>query len=259
MSSRSHLLRLGLFAFAMVVPGLLLAEERSGPRLKVGEYNPDHETVEMFDAIADGTIAVEFIALDDTAANVLIKNKSKKPVNVQLPDSFAGVPVAAQFGGGGAGGFGGGGGGQGLGGGFGGGGGGGGGLGQFNVAPEKVGKVQVNCLCLDHGKPDPNPRMKYEIKPIDSYVDNQETIELVKMFATGKVARSAAQAAVWHANNDVSWQELAAKRSGEKRLIGPEAPYFAPSELRLAVQLFELAKNKAAQSEVDAALEAEFQ
>ena len=134
------------------------------------------EVVELFAGMKSGEIEVKVIPKDSTEATVTIKNKSGKPLTIKMPPALAGVPVQAQFGGGGmmggGGGMMGGGGGmmggggmggQGMGGGMMGGGGGmmggGGGMmgggGMFNVAPEKVAKVKLVTVCLDHGKKDP--------------------------------------------------------------------------------------------------------
>jgi len=223
MISRRWFLRFGLWAVVLTVPGLLVAANRSAERQKAKKATPEREEVEMFQAMKDGVIDVRFIAKDMTAARVIITNKTKKPLSVELPAAFAGVPVLANnhLGGGGGGG------GRGGGGGF------------FNIAPEKVRNIKVACLCLDHGKPDPNPRMKYEIKPIDTYVDRVAVIELVKAFGNGELHHGAAQAAVWHLNNDVSWEELAAKRTGSQPLIGEKAPYFSDQELYDGVAIAE--------------------
>ncbi len=55
---------------------------------------------QMFAAMEAGQIDVKFIPLGPEKANLLIKNLTEKPLNVQLPAAFAGVPVLAQFGGG---------------------------------------------------------------------------------------------------------------------------------------------------------------
>ncbi len=117
--------------------------------------------VEFFQAVADNLVDVKFIAKSDHDARILIKNNTQQPINLKLPEAFAGVPALAQFGGGGGGGnrggggggFGGGGGGQqqsvgGGGGGLGGGGGGlgGGGGGQFSVPPEETAKIDVEVV-----------------------------------------------------------------------------------------------------------------
>ena len=49
-------------------------------------------------------VDVKFIAKSDHAARMIITNKTKQPLNLQMPEAFAGVPVLAQFGGGGGGG-----------------------------------------------------------------------------------------------------------------------------------------------------------
>jgi hypothetical protein len=209
-------------------------------------FNPDPQTVEFFQAMKEGKLNVKFIPLSDKAANVLIQNKTDKPLNVKLPEAFAGVPVLAQMGGMGGGGMGGmgvGGMGQGMGGGMGGRGGGmggggmGGGGGIFNVAPEKAGKLTVSCLCLDHGKPNPTPRMAYKIVPATEYVKNSAVIELLKLFGRGKIDHAAAQAATWNMNNHLSWQTLANKKIFSRRYVGGSIPYFRQSELRLAYRL----------------------
>jgi hypothetical protein len=264
MAKRNGVALMGLFLIVTCLPAMLLAVNR---RVKVAKAELPAATVEvvdMFRAMDSGQIGVKFIPKNDKGATLIITNKLKKPLSVRLPEAFAGVPVLAQgfggmggggMGGGGMGGMGGGGmggggmgggGSQGMGGGFGGGMGGGGmggggmggmGGGFFNVQPEQVRKVKVACLCLDHGKTDPTPRMKYEIKPIKSYVQRPDVVELVKAFGRGGLNQPAAQAAVWHLNNDVSWQELAAKRSGKRLANGAKLPYFSVYELRGAVQI----------------------
>ena len=242
MISRLPLHHLAAIVCLLILPGLLVAAERKSSRIKAGDFNPQHETVELFQAMKDGTIKVQYIPHDALKANVLIENKTKKPLNVKLPAAFAGVPVLAQFGGGGGGmGGGGGGGGQAGGGGMGGmggggmGGGGGGGGGFFNVAPEKIGKFKIATVCLEHGKPDPNPRMKYTIIPIESYIERPAVIELMKMFGRGGMNQAAVQAAAWHLNNDLSWQELATKIKSRKRFSRYAEPYFTRNELQAAV------------------------
>jgi len=243
--------RLAVAIAVLVVPGLGVAGE--GVR-KIGPYHPEDATVEMFEGIESGQIDVTIIPKDSTESNVLIENKSDKPLNVKLPDAFAGVPVLAQlggggFGGGGLGGGGFGGGGQGVGGGFGGGGlgggglGGGGGMGMFNVPPEKVGKMKVITVCLEHGKPEPRPAMKYKIVPIAEFTDQPAVHELCRMLATGRINQRAAQVAAWHLNDGMSLQELAAKRI--ERANGASYPYFSPQELRAGVQIVAMAQKMA--------------
>ncbi|HBO42426.1 MAG TPA: hypothetical protein DD670_00495 [Planctomycetaceae bacterium] len=233
----------------MLLPGLVFAAERQR-KLKAGEYNPADETVEMFQAMRAGDIAVKLIPKDSTEARVLIENKTKRPLNVKLPDAFAGVPVLAQIGGldpaGGLGARGGrdrgtGGAAQPMGGGMMGGMGGMGmGMGgMMNVAPEKVGNLKVATVCLAHGKPEPRPKIPYEIKPIDEFTDNVEIHAICRMVGTGEVNQRAAQAAAWHYTDGMSWQELAAKQL--RSANGTSRPYFSPDEIKVGMRIAETA------------------
>jgi hypothetical protein len=213
------------------------------------------EVVDLFAAAEKGDIEVRLIPKDSTTGTVTIKNNTDRPLTIKLPEAFAGVPVLAQglgvggglgMGGGGGNnnnnqnqGFGGGMGGMGMGGmgmgGMGGGGFGGGG-GLFNVGPEKVGKIKFAAVCLEHGKLDPNPRVPYTMKPIESFTSKGEVIEVVKMLSRGEIDQRSAQAAAWHLTDDMSWNELAGK-IGKKHLDGRVEPYFTPSQLEMAVRI----------------------
>ena len=242
---------------AGLLPAVALAADRQA-KPKPGQYNPDHQTVEMFKAIDAEQIEVKLIPKDSTECNVLIKNKTGKPLNVQLPAAFAGVPVLAQFGGGmggggmggmgggGMGGMGGGGMSQGMGGGMGGMGGmggggmggmGGGGMGggMFNIAPEKVGKFKVPTVCLEHGKRDPRPAIPYKIVPIESFTKNAETQEVCRLLGQGRIPQRAAQIAAWHFNNNMSLQELAAKQL--RFANGSTRSYFSMNEIKAGMQV----------------------
>jgi hypothetical protein len=206
-------LRAGLCASLMALPAIALSAERTTKNLR--KANPADRTVELFEAIKAREIEVRLIPKDDTEARVLVKNNTKKPLNVKLPDAFAGVPVLAQNLGGGAGRAGGGGGGanQSMGGGMGGMMGGGGmGMGMFNVAPEQVGQFKVATVCLEHGKKDPRPNIPYAIAPLETVTTKPGVKELLTAMGKGQINRRAAQAAAWHLANGLSWDQLASKR-----------------------------------------------
>jgi hypothetical protein len=221
----------------------LCAADKAKPG-KIGEYNPNDQNVEMFTAIEKGDIAVKVIPKDSTLCRIQIENKTNKPLNVQLPTSFAAVPVLAQMGGdmvgSGSGGMGGrsgsGGGSQSMGGGMGGGGMGmgGGGMGMgggfFNVPAENVGKFNVTTVCLEHGKAEPRAAVPYEIKPLESLTTKPGVRELCEQMATGQIDQRAAQAAAWNLNNDMTWEQLAAKRI--RHANGTSEPYFSQKEIQ---------------------------
>jgi hypothetical protein len=243
----------GVAALLLLATAAFAVEDRPRPT-KIGEYNPDAQTVEMFAAMEKGIIAVKLIPRDSTQAKIVIENKTDKPLNVKLPDAFAGVPALPQAGigapgvGGGSrnrSGTGGNQGNQGMGGGMGGMGGMGGGM--FSVPPEAVGKLNVPTVCLDHGKREPRAAIPYDIKPIDSYTTKPGVRELCQMLGNGQINRRAAQAAAWHLNNDMTWEQLAAKRL--HRASGLSQPYFAPEEIRAAMQAASTAERMAKERE----------
>ncbi|MHB1036100.1 MAG: hypothetical protein ACYC35_04515 [Pirellulales bacterium] len=238
--------RLGLVLALGVVPAVLAAAERRAP----AKATP--ESVEMFAAMKAGQLEVKLIPKNSKEANVLITNKTKKPLSVRLPEAFAGVPVLAQAldPNGGAGGRNNGGGynsnnnsNQGIGGGMGGMGMGGMGMGMFNVAPEKVGQLKVPCVCLEHGKREPRAAVPYQIKPIDEFTKDVKVHELLKLFSQGKYNQRIAQAAAWHLSNNMTWEQLAAKRI--EHANGTTEPYFTPQELQAAMGMSVKAVEKA--------------
>ncbi len=255
---------LTLLSALLATASLLLAAEVKNA---TAEDQPEAKTVEMFAAMEAGDIEVKIIPRNSKQSTVLIENKTDKPLSIKLPQAFAGVPALAQFGGGGLGGGGLGGGGQGggqqgFGGGMGGGGMGGGGMGgggmgggMFNVAPEKVGKIKVTTVCLEHGKKEPAARIPYKIVPIESFTDRANVIELCKMLGRGEIDQRAAQVTAWHLANDMSWEELARKEI--KHLNGVREPYFTRAELLRALRIAQAANDRAKDNPVQSPGETE--
>jgi hypothetical protein len=211
--------------------------------------NPRTSTsVDLWEGMRDGQVTAKIVPLSDHQARIFITNKTDQPMTIQLPDAFAAVPLA-QFGGGGGGGRAGGGGGgsrssssrssssssqnQSSGGGFGGSGGGGGGGGLFSVPAEKTAEIDAATLCLDHGLRDPSPSVPYVLVPAEEHLDRPAVVELLKSFGRGELDHQAAQAAAWHLNNDMSWDDLSAQQTGTKRSLN-RSPYFSRDQLKTA-------------------------
>ena len=168
--------------------------------------------VDLFAGIESGRIEARLIARDSTRCNLLVTNKTDQPISVALPASFAGVPVLAQFfdpqaqqqqqrp--------------QAL------------GLSRpprqnnqwpdfgpmFNIAPEKVARVELAAVCLEYGKPDPQPKHAYELKPLHEVTQTEGIAEICEMLGRGEITQRAAQLAAWHLNNDMSWARLTGMR-----------------------------------------------
>ena len=218
------------------------------------------KTVDLFAGIDAGDLEAVLIQKDSTEGTLMLKNKSGQPLTIKVPGALAGVPILAQRGGrggagGGMGGMGGGMGGggmQGMGGGMMGGGMGGGmggmgggmGGGMFNVAPDKVQKVKVASVCLDHGLDEPNVKVPYKPVPLDSYAKDPAIEQLVKMMCAGMIDQHSAQAAAWNIQNGLSWEFLANK-VGVKHIDGRKEPYFTAAHLERAFVAVKLAKEQA--------------
>ena len=231
--------------------------------IKKLSYDPSAPSVDLFEGIDGGSLESTVVMKGPFEGTVYLENKTDKPLTVKLPKAVAAVHVLKQgFGGGGPGGGAGGGGMGGMGGGqgqtggggmggMGGGGMGGGGMGMggggggfFSIPPEKVVQVPLTTVCMNHGKPDPKPKMTYKLVPIESYTQDPVLQQLVTMVGTGKLDRSAAQAAVWHVTDNMSWEELAAKKIRHVGGVPPE-PYFSSAQLASARQIFVQAQAKA--------------
>jgi len=211
----------------------LVKERRLNTIVKSQSAVEGFESVDMFDAIDHGEVEVIIRATSASKSNLIVKNTTDKPLAIAMPAAFSAVPVLRQgFGGGGGlgnqggGGLGGGqvgfgrgrgqqgigggfGGGQ-QGGGFGGGGGGfggggfGGGGGVFNIPAGRIGKVSVNTVCLEEGKPDPQSRIDYKVQPLADLNDDPKIFEMIQMLATDEIAQPVVQAAAWHMSDNLA-------------------------------------------------------
>ncbi len=200
------------FAVVSTMVLALLASRATADSPQTGPA-PD-DAIDLFAAMDAGNIDAKLIVKDIKQAKLVVRNMTDKPLTIKLPEAIAAVPVLAQAQGGGAGG-----------GGF------------FSVPPEKVTKQDLGFVCLEHGTPDPRSTTKYVIKPIDQITTNPLVVEVIKGMGKGLYGHDAAQAACWHLQNGLSWEELAAKE--RRQLLQPTRPYFSAAEMRQAVKIVE--------------------
>jgi len=111
-----------------------------------------------------------------------------------------------------------------------------GGGGAFNIAPEASAKIKLPVVCLEHGKKDPSANVPYEIRPVESFTQDDRVKEVLTMLGEGNLDQRAAQAAAWHFSSGMSWDELANKTI---RHLGSSVDerYFSRAELQLALQI----------------------
>jgi hypothetical protein len=83
--------RLGLAATLMVALAASVFAQAQTPGRAEAEASQS-----VLDAEAEGLVDVRFIANDARSAQVLVTNRSNRPLTIRLPSAFAGAPVLAQ-------------------------------------------------------------------------------------------------------------------------------------------------------------------
>ena len=202
--------------------------------------------VDLFEAMESGEIEARMVLQSAAEGNLIIRNLGDRDLDVRLPPAYGVRQVNAQFGGGGFGGGGGGGaqtGGGGSGAGLSGGNDFGGGDSFFSIPAGEMRRQPYAGVCLEHGKPEPAPRMSYVPVPMEEVTTDPLVQEiLLATSENGKMDR-AAQAAVWHLQNGLSWAQLAAKTYD--RVGRSDTPYYAAGELDRARAIVAQAKVRA--------------
>jgi hypothetical protein len=243
--------------------------------LKKLKLDPTVPPVGLFDAIEAGTIETTVMAKNAHEAHLMVTNKSDVPVTVQMPKAVVAVQVLKQqlfgqqnrIGQGGPGGnmmggaqpmgmgaqnnmgnnnnnnnpfgqnnnqgngF------NNVGNGF------NNGNGFFSVPPQKTVQVPMKGVCLAHGKPDPRPRMTYKLVKLEDYTSDAALQEALNVFGSSDVDLQAAQAAVWHLTDKMSWQSLREKKQ-EQWGAGEPQSYFSEAQVDEAENLIRQVREK---------------
>jgi hypothetical protein len=238
-----------LLVIAAVVVSTASARE---PRAKVPAKPA--ETHDLLAAEQAGLVTVKYIPNDSRSAQIVVTNRSDRPLTLRMPEVFAGVPVLAQFGapGGmannGNAGFGAAGApqvtggaqpmnaGMGIGQPMGG--------GMFSLPPEKTRVSRVTTVCLEHGKPEPSPLRSYKLVELAAHSADPRLEQLMRSIGRGEITQKVAQAAAWHIANGLSWEQLAAEKIDHAAGV-PDEPYFAPAELQAAFQVVGIVTKRA--------------
>lgn len=217
---------------------------------------------DLFEAEERQLVSVKYIPNNAKSAQIIVTNRTRRPLTLRLPVAFAGVPVLAQMGGmggmggGNQGGFaaggigggpqttgGGGMGGQGM-NGMGGGGMGMGGGGAFSIPPERSRTFRVPTVCLEYGKREPSSRMPYKLARTETFSSDPKLAVVLESLGRGELPQKVAQAAAWHIANGLTWEKLAAEKIDHAGGI-PDEPYFSQAELVAAHRVVAVATEQA--------------
>lgn len=116
------------------------------------------------------------------------------------------------------------------------------GNGFFSIPPGKTVQLQLQSVCLNYGRPDPTPAMKYKLVRLEDQVSAPALQELLAGI-NERSDRDAVQAAAWHLANGLSWEQIA--QLSTQRLPGVKTPMFTAAEVRSAQSLVETAETQA--------------
>lgn len=247
---------LSTIAVTMIIAGSLDAADKRPIRKLT--LDADAEVVGLFEAAESGQISVRVVPRDQFESHVFVTNKTKQPLTVKVPEAVVGVHVHQQFlppggilgpnigstttsQGSGAG--------QAIGGtmspfgsnvtgqsgpnsffpGS--------GSNFFSIPPEQIVQLELNSVCLEHGKPDPHPKMTYALQRVEHFAKNDQLHALLAGYHPKKIDRAAMQAAAWHLLSDLQWEQLAALRDG----VGVKSAVFSRRQLKQAQTLIKQA------------------
>jgi hypothetical protein len=251
---------------AVLVAGCLLslmpgiADAGRKPVTLSPKLDRDALTVALFDAIESSQIDARLVHRDEKSGNLFIENLTGTTLNIKLPNAFVGVHVLNQAGfdfsqltqnG------------QGTQSGSGNSGGqvtGGGAAGNnqnatgltggpiFSIPPDRIIRVPVKSVCLEHGKQSPLPRMEYRVAPVEAFSSDPVLREVLTLVARGEIRQQVGQAIAWHLANGKSWKQLAQLRTPQ--LAGlPGIPVFLQRDVQEAESVLTAVKARVEKEE----------
>lgn len=116
-------------------------------------------------------------------------------------------------------------------------------VGTFPLQPHKTRTFRFATVCLEHGKPEPSPRIPYRLERLDSFSGDPRLAFVIDGLASGAVSQKVAQAAAWHIANGLPWERLAAEMIDHAGGDADE-PFFSPAELAMAQGLVAAAEQR---------------
>ena len=116
--------------------------------------------------------------------------------------------------------------------------------GMFRIEANSKRRLSVDTVCLEFGKPDPNPRMSYRLVPLEEVSKDPGIAVICQQLANGEILQSVAQASAWHLTDELSWNELAEINRVESKYTGNFAR-FSSSDLFEAAQFVAMLQESA--------------
>ena len=102
--------------------------------------------------------------------------------------------------------------------------------GLMRIGPQATARRSAQTVCLQYGKPDPRPRMRYEVVPIEDLTSDPVINRLCRGLGHGSLSSNVAQAIAWHRLDAMDFDTLAALPRHRSRYLRPE-PMFDEATL----------------------------
>jgi len=178
-------------------------------------FGSNIDEYELFKAAESAVIETRFIPQNDKVGNIIIVNKTDRPLTIKLPSTFGAVPILAQIGQFGQAaqpvnnaGF---------------------GSGGIGAAPQRLGGaiqnpnpnnpfaqinprgkkvIKVTMVCLDYGAPTPTPLMPYQIVSLNEVTNDNTVSSALTQLSNGNISQALAQAVAWHISSGLTWTDL---------------------------------------------------
>lgn len=213
--------------------------------------NPDVPQVDLFPGIKDKKLSTRVYPKSAYSSSVFITNLTHQPLTVKVPDAISSVHVLAQKGQDngllsaiqsgtqaqtGAS--------QSV----------GGNLspvgsnqkfdfqGLFTIPAEKTVRLQLRSVCLEHGKPSPSSLKTYELRPIESQVQDKALVLILQKFDPKYDDWEMVQAIAWNLSSHMNWSALANVK--KHQIIGGGVPQFSTAQLVSAKKIVDMAKRE---------------
>jgi hypothetical protein len=89
---------------------------------------------------------------------------------------------------------------------------------SLTIAPGRMVQFMVPCVCLQYGNPTPRPEIPYRLVKLDTFSKKPELAALLDEFSHGRLDQPLVQLVAWHFSNDLSFEELAETGFASDRL-----------------------------------------
>ncbi len=228
-----------LFRLLASVLIVLLAVQPGRADERIRREADKARSVKLLEADHKGEIEARWIAFNASSGRLLITNKTDEPLKVLVPidmvaehvvpaDSLAGRAQTLGIGPHAGKGY------QQN--------------GFFNEGPDaafffvpagKSAKADLPSVCLEFGRPDPSKQKRYQLRSVVAFTNPAPIVGFLKAWHNDRFSQNVAQATAWRLADGLTWERLAALRTGTVGAYTAGRPMFTRQDLDAAKTIAE--------------------